>query len=188
MPHVFKALQILMRDRYVSRSTFCKELKIGEGAVKTLILHLKEAKMVESTRSGTFLTEKGKKFSRKLMDVIANECSLKKCSIAPEKFNHAILLREYASAIKTGVEQRDYAVMYGATSTTTLRFINNKFVFPREDFDSLENDYKTKNELMNNLHPQNQDVIIITSSSDPFVAEISAKNSALWTLATHEMH
>lgn len=188
IPHVFKALQILNRDRYVSRSTFCKELKIGEGAVKTLILHLKEAKIVESNRSGTFLTEKGTRFSEKLMNVIASECSLKKCNIAPEKFNHAILLRSYASAVKTGVEQRDYAIMYGASSTTTLRFINGKFAFPKEDFDPLENDFKTKNFLIENLNPENQDAIIIASSSDPFVAEISAKNSALWTLATHEKH
>lgn len=144
--------------------------------------------MVDSTRSGTFLTEKGKKFSEKLMQVISSECSVRKCLIAPEKFNHAILLRDYASAIKTGVEQRDYAIMYGATSSTTLRFINNRFVFPREDFDSLEKNDKIKNDLIKKLRPKNHDVIIITSANDQFVAEISAKNSALWTIATHEKH
>lgn len=188
IPHVFKALQILTWSKYVSRATFCKELKIGEGAVKTLIEHLKHDKLVESNRSGTYLTEKGKRLSQKLMSVIETECTIKKCKIAPERYNYAVLLRDYATAIKTGVEQRDYAIMYGAISTTTLRFIHRTFVFPGETFDSLEDDIKTKKELLRNLHPNEGDVVIITSSNDPFVAEISAKNSALWTLATHEKH
>ena len=35
------------------------------------------------------------------------------------------------------------------------------------------------------MHPENGDVVIISSSDDSFVAEISAKNSALWTMATN---
>ncbi|MEM4253404.1 MAG: DUF4443 domain-containing protein, partial [Candidatus Nitrosotenuis sp.] len=39
--------------------------------------------------------------------------------------------------------------------------------------------------LYETLTPENEDMIIITSASEPFVAEIAAKNSALWTMATH---
>ena len=45
--------------------------------------------------------------------------------------------------------------------------------------------FKTKKHILENLLPEVGDVIIISSSDDPFVAEISAKNSALWTLATN---
>ncbi|WP_232202965.1 hypothetical protein [Nitrosopumilus sp. SJ] len=44
----------------MSRATFGKEIHLGEGAVKTLISHLKEAEMIKSVRSGNFLTDKGK--------------------------------------------------------------------------------------------------------------------------------
>ena len=44
---------------------------------------------------------------------------------------------------------------------------------------------KDKKHILENLFPEEGDVIIISSSDDPFVAEISVKNSALWTLATN---
>ena len=51
-----------------------------------------------------------------------------------------------------------------------------------------KNDKKTKKHLLENLEPEDGDVVIVSSSDDPFVAEISAKNSALWTIASHGKH
>jgi len=184
IPHVFKALQLLNSDKFVSRSKFCKDLHLGEGAIKTLILHLKETKMVDTTKSGTFLTSKGKKFSESLFKVIPKECKLKKCKIASGKNNHAIILKDYSFAIKTGLEQRDYAILYGSLGCITLLYQNNQFIFPGEEIECLEEDPITREIILNNLNPSEGDVIIISSSNDPFVAEVSAKNSALWTLAT----
>ncbi len=184
IPHVFKALQLLDKDKFVSRSKFCEELHLGEGAIKTLILHLKDAKMIDTTKSGTFLTTKGKKFCQSLMQVIKGECKLGKCKITPEKYNHAIILKNYSNAIRTGLEQRDYAILYGSSGCTTLLYKNKKFVFPGEDKDCFSRDKESRTRLLENLSPEEGDVIIISSSADPFVAEVSAKNSALWTLAT----
>jgi hypothetical protein len=183
-PHVFKALQLLYSEKFVSRSRFCKELHLGEGAIKTLILHLKDAKMVDTTKSGTYLTPKGKKFSESLNKVIKKEYRLTKSKITPSKHNHAIILKNYSNAIKTGIEQRDYAILYGSSGCITLLYRNNQFVFPGEYRDCLEDDPKNRQKLYENLQPEEGDVIIISSSDDPFVAEVSAKNSALWTLAT----
>lgn len=163
----------------------CKEIHLGEGAVKTLISHLKEVKMIESMKAGNFLTEKGKKFSMKIQNVIPKECQIKKCNLIPGKNNHAIILKDYAFAIKSGLEQRDYAILYGSLGCITILFQENKFVFPGEGKDCFRDDEKTKKHLLENLDPEEGDVIIVSSSDDPFVAEISAKNSALWTLATN---
>jgi len=184
IPHVFKALQILYSDKYVSRSKFCKDLHLGEGAIKTLILHLKEEGMVETTRSGTFLTPKGEKFSENLIKIIPNECNIKKCKIAPGRHNHAVILKNYSKGIKAGLEQRDYAILYGSSGCITLIFRKNHFVFPGEGLETLSDDSFTRKIILENLRPEEGDVIIIASSDDPFVAEVSAKNSALWTLAT----
>ena len=185
IPHVFKALQLLCLDKFVSRSKFCKELHLGEGAIKTLILHLKDVKMVDTTKSGTYLTVKGKKFSENLNRVLKKEFKLSKCKIAPSKHNHAIILKNYSYAIKTGLEQRDYAILYGSSGCVTLLYKNSRFIFPGEGRDCLEDEPTTRKKLFENLSPEDGDVIIISSSDDPFVAEVSAKNSALWTLATN---
>lgn len=173
---------MMYREHYVSRGSFCKDLHMGEGAVKTLILHLKEEGLANSVRSGTFLTKKGHKFSSEFFEIIPAECPVKKCNIVQEKNNHAILLRNFANHIKSGIEQRDAAILYGATGAITILFHKNKFVFPGEGHDCLQNDQKTRLILLENLKPHEGDVIIIATSSDPFVAEISAKNSALFTL------
>lgn len=185
IPHVFKALQLFSNDQYVSRATLGKKIHLGEGAVKTLILHLKEAKIIQSTKSGSFLTEYGIKLAKQIQNKITKECKIKKCKLIPGRNNHGILIKNYSFAIKSGLEQRDYAVMYGSSGCTTILFKENKFVFPGEDKDCFSNDEKTKKFIIENLEPEENDVIIISSSDDPFVAEISAKNSALWTLATN---
>jgi hypothetical protein len=185
VPHVFKALQLLHEEQFVSRATFCKQLHMGEGAVKTMIAHLKEGSMVDSTKSGTFLTDKGHNYMKNLLDIISAESEIKKCKIAQGRFNHAVILKKYAFATKTGLEQRDYTILYGAIGATTLLYKEDRFVFPNEHVDCLANDPKTKSVLKDRLKPQNGDMIIIAAANDQFVAEIAAKNSALWTLAIH---
>jgi len=182
-PHVFKALQILSKQKYASRISFCNELHIGEGAVRTLISHLKQDGIVDSIRSGTFLTPKGKKFAKKFSDTITAQCTIESCNIAREKYNHAFLVKNHAGIICNGMDQRDFSILYGAKSATTLLFENNQFVFPNESTDALADDSKTKEILMKKLIPEENDTVIITSSDDPFVAEISAINSVLCTLA-----
>ena len=184
MPHVFKALQLLSNEKFVSRATFGKEIHLGEGAVKTLIAHLKEAEMVDATKSGTFLTEKGHRFISQIKKILNKEHTLKKTKTLSGKFNHAVLLKKYSKSIKTGLEQRDYAILYGSSGCTTVLFKNNHFVFPGDEKDCFENEPNVKEILVKELNPENEDVVIISSSDDPFIAEISAKNSALWTLAT----
>jgi hypothetical protein len=158
---------------------------MGEGAVKTMISHLKEGSFADSTKSGTFLTNKGKNFISTLHDIMPYECTIPKCAIAPGKYNYGVILKKYSNATKSGMEQRDYAILYGASGTTTIQYKEGQFMFPKENIDCLAKDIKTRKILLENLHPQNGDLIIISSATDPFVAEIAAKNSALWTLATH---
>ena len=187
-PHVFLALEILSRQKYTSRQTFYKELHIGEGAARTLVLHLKQFGLADSIRAGTFLTLKGTRFTKKFFDIISSQCAIEPCNIAREKHNHAILLKDYATAVGNGMDQRDYAILYGAKGATTLAFENNQFVFPGETKDCLIDDPKTKKILLENLEPEENDLVIIGSSDEKFVARISAINSALWTLASHERH
>jgi uncharacterized protein DUF4443/transcription factor-like protein len=182
-PHVLKAMQLLHKESYVSRRSFCKALHLGEGAVKTLILHLKEEDLVDTVRSGTFLTKKGQKFTNEFFKMMPAECLVPKSNITGGKNNYAILLRNFANEIKSGIEQRDAAVLYGATGAITILFRKNKFIFPGEEVDCLGSDKKTKQILLEDLQPRDGDVIIIGTSSDPFISEIAVKNSVLYTIS-----
>ena len=94
-PHVLKSILFLSSQKYVSRASFCRELKIGEGAVRTLILHLKEYGLVDSIKAGTFLTKKGKRFAESFHNVMPSQTFLKKCGITVGKYNYCHFAKRY---------------------------------------------------------------------------------------------
>ncbi|HET6779529.1 MAG TPA: DUF4443 domain-containing protein [Nitrososphaera sp.] len=187
--HVFAALQMIGNSGRTSRNALCSGLVLGEGTVKTLVKHLKMQGLVETSNGGTKMTAKGKGICEGLLSAIPAEMSLPKCSVALSRFNYAVLVREFAFAVRLGIEQRDAAIKMGATGATTLLFKDNKFVMPANSNDSLKKEQKVRKMLVEKLNPREGDVIIIGSAdSNQKTAELAAKNAALLTLFSHEKH
>jgi len=183
MPHILKSIFHLSNQKYVSRSNFCNEIQLGEGAVKTLIGHMKDEGLVDTIKAGTFLTKKGQKVAGRFYDVIPAQGFLKKCNITKGKFNYAIRIKkEVTSNLGNGMQQRDYAILYGASDSLTLHHDEKEFFFIGDKMKCFDKEDETRVELINKLNPNNGDVIIITSSDDKFVAEISAINTVIGTL------
>ncbi|MBV9179487.1 MAG: hypothetical protein JO297_20860 [Nitrososphaeraceae archaeon] len=192
--HIFKVFQLLDKNEHVSRTLLCQELALGEGSVRTLLKHLKMQNLVKSTNGGTRLTEKGKALSSELLHSMPSETIISKCSIALGKFNYVVLLRNYAFAIKSGLEQRDAAIKMGALGATTMIYKDNKITMPgaygnnNNNFLQEEEPHVT-NLLIEKLKPEENDVIIIGSDNESLrIAEFAAKNAALFTITIHETH
>ena len=183
-PHLFKAIRMMSCQTYTSRQALCDSLHIGEGAARTLALRLKQSGLACSIRAGMFLTDDGRRFAEEMFRTIPSQCSMGPCSIANQRHNHAILVRGYTTGIGSGIDQRDYAIMYGAKGATTLTFEGGRFVFPNEVVDCLGEDPGARTALLDGLRPTDGDLVIIASADDPFVAEISAINSALQTISS----
>jgi len=187
--HVYKALQLIETRGHISRDFLCKELNLGEGSIKTLVKHLMMQNMIETSNAGTKMSDKGKKFFAELHSSIPAECRIPKCSIAFGKFNHAILLKKFSSAIKLGIEQRDAAIKAGGIGATTLLFGKGKFMMPSTNIDSLRKEPQIHKLLIEELNPKDDDVVIIASSDeDGRIAELSAKSAALSTVMNHTSH
>lgn len=185
--HVLKCLQLLQRNEYASRAVLAKELGLGEGSIKTLIKHLKANNIIETRKAGCRLTGKGKKLSNNLLAALPAEVEVPMNSITIGKYNHAVLLREYAFAVGSGIEQRDEVIKFGGDGATTLLYKDNKFVMPRTNQDCLSKEPKIR-DLLIKLNPKDSDVIIIGSASNKIIAELGAKSAALFTIASHERH
>ena len=185
--HVLKCLQLLQQNEYVSRAVLAKELDLGEGSVKTLIKHMKANNIIETRKAGCRLTSKGKKLSNNLLAVLPAEVEIPMNSITMGNHNHAVLLRDYAFAVTSGIEQRDEVIKFGGLGATTLLFKDNKFVMPKTNHDCLSKEPKIR-DLLLKLQPKDDDVIIIGSASDKTTAELGAKTAALFTIASHEKH
>ena len=189
MVHVFKTLQLIQERGHVSRDALCEELELGEGTIKTLVRHLKMQNLIESTNAGTKMTKKGNLFFSELSDSMPSEISLSKCAITLGKHNYAVLVKQMSSAVKSGIEQRDAAIKMGASGATTLLFKDNKFLIPRIDFDALKDEHQLSEQLIENLNPEDGDVIIIGSDNrSKKKAEFAAKSAALVTIMSHEKH
>ena len=180
VPHVLKAVEMMHRQKYVSRAAFCDGLQMGEGAVKTLVGHLRESGMADSVRAGTFLTEKGSGVAADMAGAMPAEAPLEP---SPEDgAGHAVLVRGRAGSIRSGIEQRDMAVVCGASAALTLVYRDGVFSFPGERRDALEGRPGVLAALA--AKPREGDVLIVAFAADPATAEMSAKNAALHTAAT----
>ena len=188
--HVFKTLQLLKENRRVSRAMLCSELTLGDGAIKTLIKHMKMDGLISTSNGGTKMTLKGKEICYQLTSSIPSETRLPRCSVALGKFNHAVLLKNLSYAIKSGIEQRDAAIKMNGTGATTLLHIDKKLVMPTNIHrDTLREELVIRELLVEKLKPKQGDVIIIGSSDNSSkTAELAAKSAALSTLLTHERH
>ncbi len=187
--HVFVAMQLMQSRGHASRSVLCKELGLGEGAVKTLVKHMKMHGLVETSNGGTRMTFKGKGIYDDLASSIPSEMSLPRSSVALGRYNYAVLLHEFGFAIKSGIEQRDAAIKMGAIGATTLLFKDGRFVMPNSNQDSLKKEQDLRRELIEKLDPKEGDAVIIGSAeNDVKTAELAAKNAALATIIDHEKH
>jgi hypothetical protein len=186
--HVFKTMQMMADNKKISRSLMMQELGLGEGSIKTLVKHLKMYNLVENSNAGMWLTSKGETLYAKLRLSIPREMDISKCSVALGKFNHAVLLKDMAYNIKSGIEQRDAAIKAGAVGATTLICKNERLVLPGTGEDLMRNDQKIHLLIMKKLEPEQNDVIIIGSSQNKKIAEMAAKSAALYTIEDHEKH
>jgi hypothetical protein len=181
--HIFKALQLAKLNGHISRDLLRKELSLGEGSIKTLVKHLKITNMIMTSNAGTILTERGEKLISQILLCIPKETVIPKSSITVGKFNYVVLVKNIANSIHSGIEQRDIAIKSGAMGATTLIFKDGKFLISGTNFNALVDELNVQKILIENLHPNNNDVIIIGSDNqNKQHAEIAAKNAALFTI------
>lgn len=187
--HIFKALQLAKLNGHISRDLLRKELSLGEGSIKTLVKQLKTTNMIMTSNAGTILTDTGEKLISQILLCIPKETIIPKSSITVGKFNYVVLVKNIANSIRSGIEQRDIAIKSGATGATTLIFKDGKFLVPKTNFDALAGELNMQKILMENLQPNDNDVIIIGSDNiSKQNAELAAKNAALFTIMNHLKH
>jgi hypothetical protein len=187
--HIFKALQLAKDNGHISRDLLENKLSLGGGSIKTLIKHLKTMDLIKTSNAGTILTEKGEKLISHLLFQIPRETVLPDSSITVGKYNYVVLVKDIANSIHSGVEQRDVAIKSGAAGATTLIYIDGKFLIPGTNYNTLENEPNIHKILVDNLQPENNDIIIIGSDNiSKQIAEIAAKQAALFTVRNHLKH
>lgn len=179
--HAVKTLEILAREGIVGRFKLSQELDIGEGSVRTLLKRMKEAGLVQFSRSGCTLTSKGRDLWNEINSKIATKAEINKTEVTVGSHNVAILVRGAGSRVTSGVEQRDAAIKAGALGATTLVVRGGRLVIPMISEDVSKDFPEAYRQVMETLRPQEGDAIVIGSADEPKKAEYGAL-AAAWTL------
>jgi len=128
--HIVKALRIIANEGPLGRVKLSRALGLGEGVIRTLIRHLVNEGLVETSRAGIALTQSGNNISLALESTISETIEIPQSPLTIGPLNIAILVRNVADAIKGGVEQRDAAIKVGASGATTLVLKRGKLNMP----------------------------------------------------------
>jgi len=180
--HVVKALEEINAQKNVGRLKLSKELQLGEGAARTLVKHLKNEGLIEISKLGISLSERGRKVFAELRTVLSEQVEAPSSSLTVGRFNVSIRVKGVANAVKYGLEQRDAAIMAGAKGATTLIFSKNRLVMPGTEEDVFKRSKSIHDFLLSELNPKDGDVIIIGSADEKVRAEFGAKMAALQLL------
>jgi predicted transcriptional regulator len=176
--HVVKALEIIGKFGAVGRIRLSKELGLGEGATRTLLKHLKSEGLTRSSRSGISFSEEGENVFSDLQSKLSEGVEVPRSPLTVGTVNIAVLVRDSAQAVGSGMEQRDIAIKSGASGATTLVFSGDKLSMPSVD-DVSESTPLLHEELVTKLNPSQNDVIIVGSGETREQAEMGAKMAAL---------
>jgi len=177
--HFLRAIE-LIAEKPICRNKLAHELGIGEGATRTLIRRLQDEGLTSMSKVGCTLTEKG----RELWDAyrsIIKKTRVEKNELAFGEYSYAVLVKKSGHKVRTGMEQRDAAIMAGARGATTILLKNGQLVFPAVDRNLKKDFPKASDQITRLLKPKEDDTIIVVSSDNLAKAEHAAL-AAAWTL------
>lgn len=185
--HVIKVIETIGAGEAIGRVRLSKILSLGEGTTRTLVRHLVREGTIEVSRSGMVLSKFGEKVFSDLRSRISEEIEIPKSPMTVARFNVAILVRNAASLVKYGVEQRDAAIKVGASGATTLIFRSDKLTIRGMSEDVFKDIQPIRDTLISELKPRENDVVIIGSAEDKQSAEFGAKTAAFELLKSEKL-
>ena len=177
--HVVKALELIGGQRNIGRIRLSKELGLGEGATRTLLKHLKNQGVIQSSRSGISFSETGSTLFSELRSKLSQEMEVPSSPLTLGSCNVAVLVRDSAESVGSGMEQRDIAIKSGASGATTLIFSSNKLSLPTGEQNLSESMPELHEKLVTQFNPKENDVIIVGCGENRAIAEIGARMAAI---------
>ena len=182
--HVCRAVLCIGDEGPIGRIELSRKMGLGEGAVRTIIRHLANARVVDTAKGGCVLTQRGVGLYKTLRSKLSEVRPLNARQLALDKESAAVLVRGSGRIVRRGIEQRDAAIRAGATGACTLICRNGELIMPMgedEDWKLGSGDLLFR-ELQRTFGPSNNDVITIVSAVSRELAEHCSVAAALTLL------
>jgi hypothetical protein len=114
----------------LGRNKLGQLIGLGQGEVKTLISRLKESGLITVDASGCEFTKKGMKEFDSVSKAIPFLSQVSAQELRLGKFVWALLIRGKQAKIRKGIEQRDAAIIAGASGAVTVVYSSGRFLIP----------------------------------------------------------
>jgi len=178
--HVFYALDLIAQNT-LGRNKLADKLNVGDGAVRTIISRLKSANLIEISKEGCNLTKKGLVIWEQFEEIFPKRIELPKSELSGSEFNFAFLVKNSGQKVSSGIDQRDAAIIAGARKALVIVFKSGHLCIESVS-DCIEKQYPAAaNLVLEELKPQDNDVIIIASADSALKAKRGAF-AAGWSL------
>jgi predicted transcriptional regulator len=178
--HVFYALELLAQ-KPLGRNKLAEKLNVGDGAVRTIISRLRDAGLIETSKEGCNLTKKGLEIWRQFEEIFPKRMEIPRSELSESDFNFAFLVKNSGQKVKSGIDQRDAAIIAGARKALVIVYRNGHLHIESVS-DIIEKDYpKAASLILKELVPQDNDVIIIAGADSALKAKRGAF-AASWSL------
>ncbi len=178
--HIFYALN-LMSEKPLGRNKLARQLKVGEGAIRTIISHLRNSGLVVTSKEGCRLTPKGLDIWKKFEELFPKRVEIGKTELTTTEYNYAFLIKNSGQKVKSGIEQRDAAIVAGAKRAVIIVSKGGHLIIDSVS-SSIDKEFpKAANQLLKTLTPEDNDVIIIAGADQPLKAKHGAF-AASWAL------
>ena len=178
--HIFFALE-LMAEKPIGRNKLAKKLDVGEGAIRTIINRLKDAGLIETSKEGCNLTSKGLSVWKQFEENFPKRVEIGKTELTKADYNYAFLVKNSGHKIKSGIEQRDAAIVAGATRAVILVAKQGHLTIESVS-NNLEKEFPdAATQILKAMKPENNDVVIIVGAGTRQKAKHGAF-AASWAL------
>jgi predicted transcriptional regulator len=180
MFHIFYALE-LMAAKPIGRNKLAEKLNVGEGAIRTIISRLKDGGLIVTSKEGCRLTEKGADIWEKIEEIFPKRVEIERTPLTTAEYNYAFLVKNSGHKVKSGIEQRDAAIMGGARRAVVIVSKNGHLMIESVS-KSIQKDFpEASNKIFKDLKPEENDVIVIAGADNPLKAKRGAF-AASWVL------
>ena len=178
--HIFYALEFLAK-KPIGRNKLAEKLNVGEGAIRTIISRLKDTGLIVTSKKGCTLTDKGMSVWKNFEDAFPKRVEIGKTVLTTSEYNFAFLVKNKGDKVKSGIDQRDAAIMGGARRALVLVFKKGRLIIESVS-NSIKKDFpEAAHVILKDLNPEDNDVIIIAGSDNPLKAKRGAF-AASWVL------
>ncbi|GAI49465.1 unnamed protein product, partial [marine sediment metagenome] len=102
--HVLKAMELMKARDSIGRQQLARELRLGEGIIRTLVARMKRLELLDTSRGGMSLTKAGQDVLLGVNELLsASEIPVTPLTVGQR--NHAILIKGAARGVRNGLEQ-----------------------------------------------------------------------------------